>query len=57
MVKDIASHFKRSPVTIGEAIIKVEDLLRSDSPFEKDLTLMGENLIKGRKGKYRISVV
>jgi len=56
MVKDIASHFKRSPVTIGEAIIKVEDLLRRDSSFEKELTRMGENLIKGRKRKYRISV-
>ncbi|MFA4910652.1 MAG: hypothetical protein WC649_06405 [Desulfobacteria bacterium] len=55
-MKDIASHFKRSPVTIGEAIIKVEDLLRRDSSFEKKLTRMGENLIKGRKRKYRISV-
>ena len=52
----IASHFKRSPVTIGEAIIKVEDLLRRDSSFEKELTRMGKNLIKGRKRKYRISV-
>ena len=25
---EIADHFKRNPVTIGEAIIKVEDLLR-----------------------------
>jgi len=56
MVKEIASHFKRSPVTIGEAIIKVEDLLRKDKPFEKTLTCLGENLVKGRKRKYRISV-
>jgi hypothetical protein len=56
MVKEIASHFKRSPVTIGEAIIRVEDLLRRDRSLEKALTRMGENLIKGRKRKYRISV-
>ena len=55
-VKEIASHFKRSPVTIGEAIIKVEDLLRKDKTFEKTLTRVGENLAKGRKRKYRISV-
>ena len=55
MVKEIADHFKRSPVTIGEGITKVEDLLRRDKSFEKALTLMGKNLIKGRKRKYRIS--
>jgi len=49
-------NFKWSPVTIEEAIIKVEDLLRRDSSFEKELTRMGKNLIKGRKRKYRISV-
>ena len=56
MVKEIAAHFKRSPVTIGEAIIKVEDLLRKDKTFGNKLTFIGENLIKGRKRKYRISV-
>ena len=56
MVKEIASHFNRSPVTIGEAIIKVEDLLREDKSFKNALARMGENLIKGRKRKYRISV-
>jgi hypothetical protein len=56
MVKEIADHFKRSPVTIGEGIIKVEDLLRKDKRFGKMLTFMGETLIKGRKRKYRISV-
>ena len=56
MVKEIAAHFKRSPVTIGEAIIKAEDLLRRDKTFGNKLTFIGENLIKGRKRKYRISV-
>jgi mRNA-degrading endonuclease RelE of RelBE toxin-antitoxin system len=56
MVKEIASHFKRSPVTIGEAIIKVEDLQRKDKTFGKALRRMRQNLVKGRKRKYRISV-
>ena len=56
MVKEIADHFRRSPVTIGEAIIKVEDLVRRDRSFEKALKRMRENLVKGRKRKYRVSV-
>jgi putative transposase len=56
MVKEIAEHFKRSPVTIGEGIIKVEELLRTDKSLKKALKLMEENLVKGRKRKYRISV-
>jgi putative transposase len=56
MVKEIANYFKRSPVTIGEAIIKVEDLLRGDRSFEKALKRMRENLVKARKRKYRVSV-
>jgi len=50
MVKEIADHFQRRPVTIGEAIMKVEDLL------EKALKSMEENLVEGRKRKYRVSV-
>jgi hypothetical protein len=37
MVKEIADHFQRSPVTIGEVIMKVEDLLKRDKSFEKVL--------------------
>jgi hypothetical protein len=53
---EIADHFKGSPVTIGEAIIKVEDLLRKDKSSQKVLKRIGKKLINGRKGKYRISV-
>jgi len=42
-------------VTISEAIVKVEDLLREDKSFERMVKHIGENLIKGRKRKYRIS--
>jgi hypothetical protein len=37
-------------------MIKVEDLLRKDKLFEKAVRRIGENLIKGRKRKYHISV-
>jgi len=56
MVKEIASHLKQSPVKIGEAIMKVEDLLRKDKKFGNILRFVGKNLTKGRKRKYLISI-
>ena len=41
-------------MTIGEAMIKVEDLLRKDKSFEKVLKLIGKKLVNGRKRKNRI---
>ena len=55
-VKDIADYFRRSAVTIGEGIIKVEELVRGDKSFEKALKRMEENVIKGGKRRYRVSV-
>jgi len=55
-VKEIADHFKRSAVTMGEGIIKVEDLVRGDKSFERALEQMAENVVKGRKRRYRVSV-
>jgi hypothetical protein len=43
-------------VTIGEAMIKVEDLLRKDKSFEKVLKRIGKKLVNRTKRKYRISV-
>jgi hypothetical protein len=54
-VKEIADHFGRSPVTISEGIKKVEDLQRRDKSFAKTLSLIVENVVKGRKRKYRIT--
>jgi chromosomal replication initiation ATPase DnaA len=56
MVKEIADYFRRSPIAIGEAITKVEGLLRKDTSFEKALKRMRENVVKGKKRKYRVSV-
>ena len=55
-VKEIADFFKRSAVTIGEGIIRVEELVREDKSFEKALRRMEENVVKGRKRRYRVSV-
>jgi putative transposase len=54
-VNEIAAHFGRSPQTISEGIKKVEDLQRGDKSFAKTLSLMVENMVKGRKKKYRIT--
>jgi REP element-mobilizing transposase RayT len=55
-VKEIADYFKRSPVTIGDGIIKVEELVRVDKSFEKALKYIEENVVKGRKRRYRITI-
>ena len=54
-VREIADHFRRSSVTVSEAITRVEDLLQKDTAFAKRLRILAENLIKGRKRKYRIT--
>jgi hypothetical protein len=54
-VREIADHFRRSSVTVSEAIAKVEDLLQKDTAFAKGLRILAENLIKGRKRKHRIT--
>jgi len=54
-VKEIADYFGRSSVTVSEAIKKVENLLHEDVAFEKELKLLEEKLIKGRRQKYRIT--
>jgi len=55
-VKEIADYFKRSAVTIGEGIIKVEECVRRDKSFGKMLKRLEEDVVKGRKRKYRVSV-
>jgi hypothetical protein len=55
-VKEIADHFRRSAVTIGEGMMKVEGLVRRDKSFEKSVKSVEEKVIRGRKRKYRVSV-
>ena len=54
-LREIADHFRRSSVTVSEAITKVEDHLREDRAFAKGIGVLTGNLIKGRKRKYRIT--
>ena len=54
-VREVADHFRRSSVTVSESIAKVEDLFRKDTVFATGLRILAENLIKGRKQKYRIT--
>jgi hypothetical protein len=56
-VKEVADSFRRSSVTVSEAITKIEERLRKDKAFAKELKLLAENLVKGRKRKYRITEV
>jgi hypothetical protein len=48
IVKEIADCFKRNPMTIDEAIMKVGDLPQMDKLLEKVLKRMEENLVKGQ---------
>jgi REP element-mobilizing transposase RayT len=54
-VKEVADHFGRSLVTISEGMKKVEELERKDKSFAKKINLIGENVVKGRRRKYRIT--
>lgn len=55
LVKDIAEHFRREPVTISQAIIKLENLIQKDKKTEKMVKHMERNLIKNKKKKYLIT--
>jgi hypothetical protein len=44
------------PVAIDEAITRIEGLLRKDTSLEKAIKRMGENVVEGKKRKYRVSV-
>lgn len=56
MVKDIAEHFRRSPMRISQAIIEVEKRLRQDESFSKMVRTLEKDLIKQAKKKYFITI-
>lgn len=56
LVKDIAQHFQRGPMTISEAIIKIEGLMEKDKELARRIGDMGSNLMKRGKKKYLITV-
>ncbi len=56
MVKEIAEHFRRSPMRISQTIIEVEGRLREDRSFRKMVEKLEKDLIKQRKRKYFITI-
>lgn len=56
LVKDIAEHFRREPMTISQAIIKLERLIQINKDLKKTVESLERNLIKERKKKYLISI-
>ena len=55
-VKDIAEHFHRSPMRISQAIIEFETRLRNDELLRTTVDRLGEDLSKGTKKKYFITI-
>ena len=55
-MKDIAGHFRRSPMRISQAIIEVEKRLREDEYLRKMSGKLERDLIKQSKKKYFITI-
>ena len=56
LVKDIARHFQREPMTISEAVMKMESLVEKDIELARRIEHMRNNLMKRGKKKYLITV-
>lgn len=56
LVKDIAEHFRREPMTISQAIIKLEDLIQRDKDLEKTVESL-ESTLKTKRGKKYIITI
>jgi hypothetical protein len=54
-VKDIADHFHREPVTISEAVLKLEERLGQDKELAQKVEAIRQWLAKRAKKKYRIT--
>jgi CRISPR/Cas system CSM-associated protein Csm4 (group 5 of RAMP superfamily) len=56
MVKDIAEHFRRSPMRISQSILEFETKLRDDKPLREMVEKLERDLIKKAKKKYFITI-
>jgi hypothetical protein len=56
LVRDIGRHFHREPMTISEAIIKIEGLMERDKELARKIEAMRSNLMKRGKKRYLITV-
>jgi hypothetical protein len=56
MVKDIAEHFRRSPMRISQAIIEFETRRGNDESLRKMVDELEEDLSKRANKKYFITI-
>lgn len=56
LVKDIVRYFQREPMTISQAVIKMERLVERDIELARRIEDMRKNLMKRGKKKYLITV-
>ncbi len=55
-VKEIAQHFQREPMTMSEAVIRIENRLLKDKELAGRVEEVEIHLRKGRKKKYLITL-
>jgi len=56
LVRDIAEHFRREPMTISQAIIKLEDLIQRDKDLKETVDSLESVLKKKGRKKYLITI-
>ena len=56
LVKDVAQHFRRSPMTVSRGVIKFEERLRNDRRLRQRIEMIKGDLIKKGKRKYDITI-
>jgi len=55
-VKEIAEHFRRSPMRISQAIIEMEERLHHDESLKRVVNRLEKDLSKDAKKKYFITI-
>jgi len=56
MIKDVARHFRRSPMVMSQACIKIEGQLGKDRAFKERIEKLKTDLTQQAKKKYHITI-
>jgi REP element-mobilizing transposase RayT len=56
LVKDVAQHFGRSPITMSQGLIKFEESLRNNGPLLEKIMEIKSELVKIGKRKYHVTI-
>ena len=56
MIKDVARHFRRSPMVMSQACIKIEGQLGKDRAFREMIEKLKTDLTQKAKKKYHITI-